>query len=91
MRLATPSASWRLRVLPDDNHFHLVVLGRARSHVARMHALNFGAQAFNRRPTVAVTSSRSASRTVVRRRLHLGNACAYVLENAHRAGLCAPS
>src|SRR6267143_1745668 len=28
---------------------------------------------------------------VVLDELHLGNACVYVLENAHRAGLCAPS
>ena len=94
MRLATTIASWRLLAYClMTNHFHLVVLGEREAMSRGMHALNFRyAQAFNRRhDRRGHLFQERFHAQVVRDELHLGNACAYVLENAHRAGLCAPS
>jgi REP element-mobilizing transposase RayT len=90
MRLATVKSEWRLFAFClMRNHFHLVVLGELERVSRGMHTLAFRhAQTCNRRPERR--GHRYADRfhaRVIRNAEHLGNACAYVLGNAERAGV----
>jgi REP element-mobilizing transposase RayT len=90
MRLATVKSEWRLFAFClMRNHFHLVVLGELERVSRGMHTLAFRhAQTFNRRHERRghLYADRFHAR-VIRNDEHLGNACAYVLGNAERAGV----
>jgi REP element-mobilizing transposase RayT len=94
LRLATGTAPWRLLAYCQmTNHFHLVLLGEREAVSRGMHTLDFRyAQAYNRRhDRRGHLFQERFHAQVVRDEVHLANACVYVLENAHRAGICAPT
>ena len=90
--LATKNAGWRLLAYClMTNHFHLVVLGERDAMSRGMHTLNGRhAQTFNtRHGRRGHLFQERFHAQVVRDDVHLASACAYVLDNPVRAGLCA--
>jgi len=92
--LQRASRRWRWQLLAYclmPNHFHLVVITELERLSRGMHLLNFRyAQAFNDRYDRVghLFQGRFGARLVTGEE-HLTAACAYVLDNAVRAGLCA--
>ena len=92
LRLATTIAGWRvLAYCLMTNHFHLVVLCEREAMSRGMHTLNGRhAQTFNKRhDRRGHLFQERYHALVVRDEVHLASACAYVLDNPVRAGLCA--
>src|SRR6266516_7456312 len=92
LRLATTIAGWRLLTYClMTNHFHLILLCEREAMSRGMHTLNGRhAQTFNNRHARRghLFQERFHAK-VVRDDVHLASACAYVLDNPVRAGLCA--
>jgi putative transposase len=91
LRLAVQRWRWQLLaycLMP--NHFHLVVTTQLERLSRGMHLLNFRyAQAFNDRyDRVGHLFQGRFGARVVETDEHFTAACAYVLDNAARAGLC---
>ena len=92
LRLATTRAHWRvLAFCLMTNHFHLVVLCEREAMTRGMHTLNGRhAQTFNvRHGRRGHLFQERFHAQVVRDDVHLAAACAYVVDNPVRAGLCA--
>ena len=91
LRLATTRARWRvLAYCLMTNHFHLVVLCEREAMTRGMHTLNGRhAQTFNaRHGRRGHLFQERFHAQVVRDEVHLATACAYVVDNPVRAGLC---